>query len=80
MCVLPIDIYICLLCVAVACGGLKRLSDSLEMEFQTVLNSYVCVGIKPRSSARATSALNHGANTPSQLNIKPIPPDWRFDF
>ena len=63
------DLFI--LCVCFACmhvcrvryipgalRGQKRSLDPLELELQTVVNCQRVLGIKPRSSRRAVSALN----------------------
>jgi hypothetical protein len=48
--------------------GQKWVSDPLELKLQEVVNSMVWVlGIKPWSSERAGSPLNHGTVSPSFL-------------
>lgn len=52
----------------------KEVSDSLELELQTVVSHHVGAGnwepgTKPRFTARATSALNHQALAPAPISL-----------
>ena len=54
------SLHICvyIMCMLGANGGQKKVMDPLALESQMVVNCIVVLGIKPRSSARA-SVLNH---------------------
>lgn len=63
------------ICVLGPHAGQKKAWDSLELEFIMALNHQG--GLKNRSSARATYALNQGAISPASSNC--IINEWRSD-
>lgn len=55
-----LHVCMCITCLPGACEGQKRVSDTLELEFQRVVGLHVGSGYKIRSSARAASgSLSH---------------------
>lgn len=48
----------CIVCVFSAHGNQKMASDPLKLDLWAVMSPHVVLGTKPRSSVRATNALN----------------------
>lgn len=59
-------VCVCTICVLGPYAGQKKAWDSLELEFIMALNHQG--GLKNRSSARATHALNQGAISKASNN------------
>lgn len=51
--------YVCVLHVDSTHKGQKRASDPLGLELQMLVSYRVLLGLRPRSSAKPASALNH---------------------
>ena len=57
VCFVCMCIWVSTMCVLGACGGQKRVSDSLELELDTVLSHHVMLAIELGTPAREATAI-----------------------
>lgn len=65
-------IFLCTTDMAGAGRSQNRVSDSLELEIQTVVSFHVGAGMKLWSFGRMTYALNHRTLSPSPRTLKKV--------
>lgn len=61
--------YMCMMCMADAHGGQKRVTDPLGLETQKVVSHQWVLGTTLGSFGRTASALNHKASLPAPALI-----------